>query len=204
MELKLVVLCCPVCRHAMSGSNGQVLVDCQSCQKIFELESGQLHERSARWFEPSSSASNPDFVPLWCFQTSIDLRDRKTAGGGGVGKFFKSLFGGEQANPNHGELSLFVPAWDLPLRELRQFCPALIRHWAKTQVEQGSPDRLPSMAIPATRTLAQAQQALHFIFLTLEADLDDTLVTLDYDLHIIDAHLTLLPAKLGADLELLI
>lgn len=188
----------------MRGETGQTLVGCEACLKFYEILSGRPTERQVLWYEPKSQGKAPEYIPFWCFKTLVDIKKRETAKGSGVTNFFKSFFGKEQAKSTGDHLFLFVPAWDLPVQQLRQLCPLLTRAWNGGSPRQGTSDRVPPLALPVTRTLQEAQQAVHFVFLTLEADLEDTLVRIDYDLSIEESYLALLPAKLGSALELLI
>ncbi len=202
-QLQLVLLRCPKCQQSMKGESGQVLVFCSVCAKCYEIVDGHLHERSALWYLPKEGQQQPEYVPFWSFRTSVTIADRQ-ATGGSVGSFFRNLFGSDEGTGTADDLFLFVPAWDLPLPALRELCPRLTTRAGQGGLEAGDPGQIPPLARPAIRSLAKAESGIHFIFLTLEADRADTMVSIDYDLTVQDRYLTLLPVRLGDSLEVLL
>lgn len=202
-QLQLIVLRCQKCQQPMRAKSGEVLAFCSTCSVVYEIVEGQLQERELLWYLPKDGETKADYVPFWTFRTSVTIRERK-ASGGSVSNFFRKLFGSEEGTGSADDLFLFVPAWDLPLPTLRVLCPLLTEHAGKGGFKAGDPGRFPALAEPAIRSQAKAENGIHFIFLTLEADRADTMISIDYDLTVEDRYLTLLPARLEDSIEILL
>lgn len=202
--VELIALRCESCHSPMQGEQGQILVGCRDCQKLFEVVRGELEPRPVVWYRtaPKYAAEAAEYAPFWLFETEVTVQ-RREATGGGVTGFFSKLFGSDDGT-GVARFKVFVPSWDLPLKPFKELCVSLIK-LEEERFQLGDSDRFPWPSQAAVVPLEEAEKALHFVYLTLEAEKPDVMVSIDFELEVHARQLALIPIKkLGDSLQILL
>jgi hypothetical protein len=189
--MKLLPLRCPSCRQHLPVENDDVLVDCAHCCTAVLVDDEGVRTADVRFAVSSRAAAQGGrWLPYWVFHGRVHIQQRETQGGGGWGILgltpeaeSRQLWGSDRY--------LYVPAWNLHLREAQAIGSELIQ----AQPAHSFVPRPESAQVETATIMAQdAAKMLEFIVLAIEARRKDWLKRLVFELEVGPGELWLLPA----------
>jgi len=182
--MKLLALRCPECNRPLKPENDHIVVACESCHAAVQIGDEGVSSVPVQYARPSSEAMVTRWLPFWVFHGRVSVKQRHTAYGGGSGQEEMARLWGE---PRH----LYVPAWELPLRTVRDTGSKMIQ---RQPVYQAIAQPADAHLTPVILTTEDALKMLEFIILTIEARRPDWLERLDFHLEVSEPVLWALPA----------
>lgn len=197
--LQLIQLRCPACSQPLAAGEGEHLIaTCGDCGTCCEVVKGVALPRARSVFRPRTGTAT-EFVPFWRIDARVEIFQRETAG---VGQFLKDFFNLGRGD-RHDEHRFFVPAFEVNMEAFKAL---------GLQMLKLPPDRLqpwedaPDLPVrPATMSLDEASCTLEFLILTIEARKSDMMVSLNFQVDVLDSGLALVPASTaGTGMDLLL
>ena len=185
--MKLVPLACPQCSAALLADNPDIAVSCPNCHVIIQIDEEGLTRLPASHIAPPAGpeTSVQTWLPFWMFEAKVNLGERKSQGGRNQEREARTLWGQLRR--------FFIPAWELPMAQLRQISSDFVQTPPRLARLGAAPAGPP--ITPARTSAADAAKMIEFIVLDIEARRSDYLRHLHYDVQIMDGpHLVLLPA----------
>ena len=184
--MKLLPLACPQCRDALFAGNQDVVVSCRKCQTHVLIGDEGLQPLPASYIAPpgGDTGAAKTWFPFWMFEAKVNISERKTQGGRKRGSDAEALWGQLRR--------FFIPAWDLPITQLRHLSSGFVQSPQRMQRLSEKPADV--AMTPATMNADDAAKMIEFIVLDIEAKRDDYLRHIHYDVKIVDGpHLVMLP-----------
>ncbi len=184
--MKLLALRCPACGHSLAPENEHIVVACQRCHAAIHIGDEGLTETNVNYAAPSSEDRVTAWLPFWVFEGRVNITRRTTQGSDSQQDEATRLWGEQRR--------LYVPAWELSLKEAQRIGSNMIQ---RQPGFQSAPQPAEALLTPATLTTADALKMLEFIILAIEARRPDWLKSLDFDLEVDAPALWALPAEHG-------
>jgi|GEM_PF-388329 hypothetical protein len=186
--MKLLELRCPVCARPLSAENDDLVVACAHCHSPIALDEEQgLRVMEIRYAAPEADAQVVSWLPMWLFQGQVSLHRRETQGRDktqDAERFWST--------PRY----FYIPAWAMTLRTIEQLSmPMLARQPVFRPVAENQPGEIPLQ--PAVLSAADAEKLAEFLVLEMEAQRDDWLKTIAFDVTLGAPALWALPAGPG-------
>jgi hypothetical protein len=187
----LVPLRCPSCQQLLPVDNDDVLIDCAQCCTAVLVDDEGVRTIEVRFAVSSPAAGQAvGWLPYWVFHGHVHIRERETQGGGGWG-ILGATPDAESRQLWGNQRQLYVPAWNLPLREAQAIGSKLIEAQpAYSFIPRPENARIQTATISAD----DAAKMLEFIVLAIEARRKDWLKRLVFELELEPAQLWALPA----------
>ena len=183
--MKLLALRCPVCAQPLLPDKDETIVmSCGECFTAVSITEQGINPTTIQFAAPTTEAVS-HWLPFWIFNARVQLSERKTQGGK------KSI---REAAAHFWATSrrLFVPAWEIPLAQAREMGGVLV----KKQPQFQPVDPLPETVIKAaTVTSDDALKLLEFVILSLEAQRQDWLKSIQFQIDVSKTTLWALPAE---------
>ena len=78
--MKLLLLRCPRCNHALTPGNDDVVVQCPNCHAAVAISEGGLQLSPAQY--AASTEPRPEtWLPFWVYRGQVTFQSRRTQGG---------------------------------------------------------------------------------------------------------------------------
>jgi hypothetical protein len=165
-SVELVLLKCIQCSTPVPAEEDEVAWVCATCGRGLLLTETELVPLGVNWAAGRGQSGQPG-RPVWVFSGTVEIARRESySGRGGADELWR--------NP----VRLFVPAYTCPLQELEDVGARLTR-----QQPALTPGPAGSLA-GCTLLPAEARQVAEFIVLTIEAERNDKLKTIDIRLNV--------------------
>lgn len=179
--MKLLLLRCPKCNQALAPGQDDVVIQCPNCRAAVSITESGLALPAAQYVRPAG-AEPAVWLPFWVYRSKVTMQARKTQGGR-AGQDAETFWAGPR--------TVYVPAWRCDLQEARD----LVQNLLEEQPHLEAMTR-PEEAIfePAVLTPQDARKLLELVIVTIEAERNDWMETLAFDLRLDSEALWLLPA----------
>lgn len=181
--MKLLLLRCPKCNHALSPGQDDQVVQCPNCRAAVTINEGGLEVLPAQFAAPTITRP-PAWLPFWVYQGKVTINERKTQGGRSAEKEAQSFW----AAPRR----VYVPAWACDLIEARDLVEDLLEK--QPRLEAITPWEGATFE-PAVVTSTDARKLLELVIVSMEAERSDWMESLDFDLRLDSESLWLLPGE---------
>lgn len=187
--MKLVALRCPVCAQPLlPDEDDTIVMSCGNCFTAVSINEHGINPTTIQFAAPASNEVN-EWLPFWIFNARVNLSERKTQGG-------KKKIREAVAHFWATSRRLYVPAWELPLKQAQAIGGNLVKKQPKFQ-----PIDPPQATVikAATVTSDDALKLLEFVVLSLEAERPDWLKSIQFTIAASKSTLWAIPAmKKGA------
>jgi hypothetical protein len=183
--MKLLLLRCPKCNHALSPGQDDQVVQCPNCRAAVAVNEGGLALLPAQYAAPTVP-NPPVWLPFWVYRGRVTITERKTQGGRSAEKDAQAFW----AQPRR----VYIPAWACELVEARELVQELLEK--QPFMEAVIPPDGAAFE-PATMTPTDARKLLELVVVSIEAQRNDWMETLNFDLRLESEALWLLPAERG-------
>lgn len=191
--MKLLLLRCPQCNHALAPAQDAQVVQCPNCRSAVAINEGGL-SLLAVLYAVASREDPPYWLPFWVYRGQVTIQERQTQGGRSAEKDAQAFWAGPR--------QVLIPAWDADLLQARDMISDLI-HQQPTLKVLTNPEGLSFE--PAVITREDGRKLLELVIVTIEAERKDYMELLSYDLRLDSEVLWLLPAeRMGDDWNLLL
>lgn len=181
--MKLLLLRCPRCNHALSPGQDDQVIQCPNCRAAVAINDGGLALLPAQYVA-ATVAQPASWLPFWVYRGKVTIKERKTQGGHSAEKDAQEFW----AQPKR----VYIPAWACDLIEARDLVELLLEK--QPFMEAIIPPEGASFE-PAVVTPADARKLLELVIVSIEAERNDWMETLDFDLRLDSEALWLLPAE---------
>lgn len=181
--MKLLLLRCPKCNHALAPGQDDRVIQCPNCRVAVAIDEGGLALLSAQYAAPTVPQP-PVWLPFWVYRGRVTIKERKTQGGRSAEREAQAFW----AQPRR----VYIPAWACELLEARDLVAALLEK--QLFLEAVIPPEGAAFE-PAVVTPADARKLLELVIVSLEAERNDYLESFDFDLNLESEALWLLPAE---------
>jgi hypothetical protein len=185
--MKLLLLRCPKCAHPLAPGQNDQVVQCPNCRGAVSISESGIRTQPARYVAPAV-AEPPAWLPFWVYQGQVTIKERKTQGGRSAEQEARTFW----ANPRR----LFVPAWESELAEARELAQRLLQE--QPVLEAMDPPEGASFR-PAVVTAEDARKLLELVIVSMEANRNDWMDSLDFDLKLESEVLYLFPGESKED-----
>jgi hypothetical protein len=179
--MKLLLLRCPKCNHALTPGQDDQVVQCPNCRAAVAIGEGGLTLLPAQFVAPTV-AEPPAWLPFWVYRSMVTIKERKTQGGRSAEDEARDFW----AQPRQ----VYVPAWGGELAEARDLTRRLLEK--QPFMEAIIPPEGASF-LPAAVTAEDARKLVELVIVSLEANRNDWMEALDFDLRLDSEALWLLP-----------
>lgn len=180
MDYRLIDLDCPACGSAMTAGQFDVLFFCAHCGSGAILADDGLEVVTGASILPAAGRRAEVWKPAWMLEVDAAVDNRRVQGG-------------TQTRGWAERRRYLVPAFDLPLTDLRLLANAL------SQAAKGDLARIPSL--PCHGGVLSRDDALVFVrdlIVGAEVARPDNLATLEVRVNLVDSSLVALPfARVG-------
>jgi predicted RNA-binding Zn-ribbon protein involved in translation (DUF1610 family) len=181
--MKLLLLRCPRCAHALAPGQEDRVFQCPNCRGAIAIDESRLSLMAAQYAAPVRIDPQA-WLPFWVYRAKVSITLRKTQGGRSAEKEAQAFWD----QPRR----VYIPAWEYELADARDLC----RHLLEQQpfLEGITP---PESALfqPAVLTAEDARKLLDLVIVSIEANRKDWMEYLEYDLRLDSEALWLLPAE---------
>jgi hypothetical protein len=181
--MKLLLLRCPKCNHALSPGQEDWVIQCPNCRAAVAVNEGGLALLPAQYAAPTVEQPQA-WLPFWVYRGRVTIKQRQTQGGRSAEQESRAFW----AQPRR----VYIPAWASELAEARDLVAALLEK--QPYLEAIIPPEGTAF-VPAAITPADARKLLELVIVSLEAQRNDYLESLDFDLNLESEALWLLPAN---------
>lgn len=181
--MKLLLLRCPQCNHALAPGQNDQVIQCPNCRSAVAINEGGLSIMPAQFVRPAVETP-PVWLPFWVYMGKVTILERKTQGGRSSEKAAQEFW----AQPRR----VYIPAWACELIEARELVEELLEK--QPVMEAVAPPEGASFE-PVVVTPDDARKLLELVIVTIEAQRADYLETFDFDLRLDSESLWLLPAE---------
>lgn len=158
-------------------------MQCPNCRAAVAINEGGLALLPAQ-YAAATAAQPPAWLPFWVYRGRVTIKVRKTQGGHSAEKEAQAFWG----QPRR----VYIPAWACELAEARDLVAVLLEK--QPFMEAIIPPEGASFE-PAAVTPTDARKLLELVIVSLEAQRNDWMETLDFDLNLESEALWLLPAE---------
>ena len=184
--MKLLLLRCPRCNHGLTPGNDDVVVQCPNCHAAVALSDGGLQLLAAQYVAPTQTPQT--WLPFWVYRGQVTIQLRKTQGGRSAEKEAQTFW----AQPRR----VYIPAWACELAEARDLIGDLLEKQPFLSAVTPPED---ATFTPAAITTEDGRKLLELVIVTMEAERNDYMESLQYDLRLDSEALWLLPARREGD-----
>ncbi len=108
--MKLLLLRCPKCNHALAPGQDDQIMQCPNCRSAVALNDGGLEQQLAQYAAPTITRP-PAWLPFWVYQATVTILERKTQAGRSSGREAEAFWGQPR--------NVYIPAWACDLIEAR-------------------------------------------------------------------------------------
>lgn len=185
--MKLLLLRCPRCNHALSPGQNDQVVQCPNCRAAVAINEDSLALLPVQYAAPAAP-NPPAWLPFWVYLGRVTIVQRKTQGGRSAEKDAQAFW--EQPR------RVCIPAWAYELIEARDLVQTLLEE--QPVLEAVAPPEDAAFE-PTVVTPADARKLLELVIVSLEAQRNDYLESFDFDLNLESEALWLLPAERDGD-----
>jgi hypothetical protein len=170
VEMTLHLVRCPACGYALAPDDHDLVIACGQCGAGLHLADEGLQPIDIL-YDRSNRANVATWRPWWIFKGSVNLIRRETQGGNRSDEARRFW-----AQPR----VLCVPAWELSIGAIKQ---AGIQMLQQPPALNATPRPVGVKLTPVVISAEDARKLLEFMVLTLEANRDDWLKTLDFHIE---------------------
>ncbi len=178
--MKLIALRCPTCNTPFAPGDDDLVVACDQCGAGIAIDDDGLHPIELRFAVSAAvttagaaaTATAAQWQPWWVFEGHVQIGRRETQSGNRREEALKFW-----SQPR----SFFVPAWELSLQALKRDGLAMLKK--PPQLQAGPRPAQPHLA-PVVVSAQDARRMLEFLVLTVEADRDDWLKSIDFKIDV--------------------
>jgi hypothetical protein len=162
-------------------------MQCPNCRAAVAIGEGGLALLPAQYV--ASTKPEPlAWLPFWVYRSKVTIRERQTQGGRSAEKDALEFW----ERPRQ----VYVPAWEGELGEARDVARRMLEK--QPFMEAIIPPEGASFQ-PAVFTSDDAQKLLELVIVSIEANRNDWMETLNFDLRLDSEALWLLPAERNED-----
>lgn len=185
--MKLLLLRCPKCNYALEPGQRDRVIQCPNCRAAVGIYDGGLDLPAT--FHARSSVAHPlHWLPFWVYGSRVTILQRKTQGGRSAEKESQEFWGRPR--------QVYIPAWDISLLQARDMVSSLLRD--QPPLEAVDPPEGATFE-PAITTREDGRKLLELVIVSIEAERQDWMESLEYDLQLEGEALWLLPAAKKKD-----
>ena len=180
--MKLLLLRCPRCNHALTPGNDDVVVQCANCHAAVAIGEGGLQLLPAQY--ATATQPRPEtWLPFWVYRGQVTITSRRIQGGRSATDEAQKFW----AQPRR----IYIPAWACELADARDLITELLEKQPTLSTITPPED---AAFLPAAITTEDGRKLLELVIVTLEAQRKDWMESLKYDLRLDSEALWLLPA----------
>ena len=172
-DFKLIAVKCKSCDSGLTVEMNDNIVYCSSCGNGWEIVNDDLVPIEIGFAKPLIQGQGEIvYKGFWLVDTYVKINSRDSSGG-----WISSLFGG--ANKTEGDVKFYVPAFWMPIESAKQLGVAFT-----TKNAVPSPEKYNVKLSGFTYTKEDAKKIAEFIFLSIEAEKNDTVRNISYDIKV--------------------
>lgn len=181
--MKLFLLRCPRCNHALAPTENDVVVQCPNCRAAVAIAESGLRLLPAQFAAPARPRP-PAWLPFWVYHSQVTIQSRKTQGGRSAEREARDFWD----QPRR----VYIPAWACELDEARALIQQLLE---KQPALRALPPEDGATFESAVVAPEDGRKLLELVIVSLEARRSDWMESLSYDLRLDGEALWLLPAE---------
>ncbi len=172
-DFKLIAVKCKSCDSGLTVEMNDNIVYCSSCGNGWEIVNEELVPVDIGFAKPLIQEQGElVYKGFWMVDAYVKIHSRDSSGG-----WISSLFGG--ANKTEGDVMFYVPAFWMPIESAKQIG---VTFTTKNAVP--SPEKYNVKLTGFNYTKEDAKKIAEFIFLSIEAEKNDTVRNISYDLKV--------------------
>ena len=172
-DFKLIAVKCKSCDSGLTVEMNDSIVYCSSCGNGWEIVNEELVPVDIGFAKPLIQGQGElVYKGFWMVDAYVKIHSRDSSGG-----WISSLFGG--ANKTEGDVMFYVPAFWMPIESAKQIG---VTFTTKNAVP--SPEKYNVKLTGFNYSKEDAKKIAEFIFLSIEAEKNDTVRNISYDLKV--------------------
>ncbi len=188
--MKLLLLRCPICTEPLKPADQDVIFPCASCHTPILLNEKGIQTAEIKYAAPRNNEVT-EWLPFWLAHGRVNITTRATQGTN------RRALAASQAMWQQPR-TIYIPAWDIPVPHARKLGQEFIESQHQL-IPRDTP--LTSAQNPlftaANITPTDAFKLLELIVLTIEAERQDWLKSLEFTLDFPAPTLWIIPATKG-------
>jgi len=172
-DFRLIAVKCKSCDSGLTVDVNDTIVYCSSCGNGWEIINDQLHPIEIGFAKPVMKGEGElVYKGFWLVDAHVKILSRDSSGG-----WITSLFGSD--NKTEGNITFYVPAFWLTIESVKN-----IGSQFTLRNPVPNPEKFNVKITGFTFNKDDAKKIAEFIFLSVEAEKNDTIRNINYDLKI--------------------
>lgn len=172
-DFKLIAVKCKSCDSGLTVEMNDNIVYCASCGNGWEIINEDLHPIEIGFAKPLVQGQGElVYKGFWLVDAYVRIHSRDSSGG-----WISNLFGGQ--NKTEGDVKFYVPAFWMPIESAKQIG---VTFTTKNAVP--SPEKYNVKLTGFNYTKEDAKKIAEFIFLSIEAEKNDTIRNINYTIEV--------------------
>ena len=172
-DFRLIAVKCKSCDSGLTVDVNDTIVYCSSCGNGWEIIKDELHPIEIGFAKPILQGNGElVYKGFWLVDAHVKILSRDSSGG-----WITSLFGSD--NKTEGNITFYVPAFWLTIESVKN-----IGSQFTLRNPVPNPEKFNVRITGFTFNKEDAKKIAEFIFLSLEAEKNDTIRNIDYDLKV--------------------
>jgi hypothetical protein len=172
-DFKLIAVKCKSCDSGLTVEMNDNIVYCASCGNGWEIVNDELVPIEIGFAKPLVQGQGElVYKGFWLVDAYVRIHSRDSSGG-----WISSLFGG--SNKTEGDVKFYVPAFWMPIESAKQIG---VTFTTKNAVP--SPEKYNVKLTGFSYTKEDAKKIAEFIFLSIEAEKNDTVRNINYTIDV--------------------
>lgn len=172
-DFKLIAVKCKSCDSGLTVEMNDNIVYCASCGNGWEIINDELVPIEIGFAKPLIQGQGElVYKGFWLVDAYVRIHSRDSSGG-----WISSLFGG--SNKTEGDVKFYVPAFWMPIESAKQIG---VTFTTKNAVP--SPEKYNVKLTGFNYTKEDAKKIAEFIFLSIEAEKNDTIRNINYTIEV--------------------
>lgn len=182
--MKLLLLRCPRCAHALAPGERVVVMMCPNCRSAVSIDEGGLALVDGLYAAPRN-ASATHWLPFWITEGRVAIAARETQGGSRSAAKDADAFWREPRR-------FYIPALAMELAQATELMRGLLERQPRFETVEQPVD---AAFEPAVVAVEDARKLVELVVVSIEARRKDHMKRLDFALTTGQQELWLLPAR---------
>jgi hypothetical protein len=172
-DFKLIAVKCKSCDSGLTVEMNDNIVYCSSCGNGWEIVNDELVPIDVNFAAPLVKGDGElVYKGFWLVDAFVKINSRDSSGG-----WISNLFGG--SNKTEGDVMFYVPAFWMPIESAKNIG---VSYTLKNAVP--SPQKYNVKLTGFNFSKEDARKIAEFLFLSIEAEKNDTIRNISYDIKV--------------------